>query len=1369
MSAKSEATFTSVACGYGVCQLKTFAVTSDGTLCCFGASCIMERLVSLEASHGNAISVTEAYVAVAGSSSIVRLFDPSTLEYRSTMPFPPPFGKANEPNEVSSNILHPDVPHRYPAVIAVRVTGSHVIVLYSDRSLFIYDVGDTQNVQVERSFMCHSGCIRDLKIAGRVRGLNGKGKLVYCSDSQLEGRRVNAKPDLVPNGTFVTCSDDNTMRLWHLDLHKQTRSSGRFHGSEGSEATDFPAWKNPFSQEMLRVVYHDGEKDFADEEGIVLGGTCSCDEIPDIHSPSQDHGPVNGLRAVAIHPDQTQVVAGDKEGNISILQLPCVDEVREIGPHSTEVHCIAFSGSDGGGKACLMASGGRDRLVHVYDCNKGHTVLSTLDNHSAAVTSLQFTRDGKKLLSCGADKTIVFSEVRPDGKVSRYNSLPFTGGKIFDMAMTSDDEYLVTSCNNRLDIHGISSCKHIKTHHVGEQHRIDICPANFCVAMSGSLSDKTIHVVDLSTGETLADATGHGEAITAVKFTPDCRRLISASSDGCVFVWRLSEEIQHAIKSRLPRVTEFQAPNPIPPPKAEPVQEEPVLPPPAPSLPAPKAIRAPQQTNPPKSRAPQDPQLPKASQPKKASESAVASATPAAKSGVSKKSEAKESTGWKSKATPVPGPMAKIPMEEWMRTRESAKKTVHVADDDALDAESADEGIQLEIDRSQTPDWAKTMKPKEAKKSVRKSPSQLGTRRLAGEKWGNRAVPQPFERECLDEDRSDVTLGGRVADGREVDEDDENDREDPLYIKQQSGEVHQLEIPRSKEISVLSTSDLPKGIQHGSPPALENVMSLSISNLDIKSHSASLASSSLALEREQLEKRKKQIETANAVAAMNSKLFQLGLLKPQKSQQAGESIHVTEETDDGGAVSPSGDESDTSDTQNGADDVFNQAPSTGANVRASIEKDAKQSKQITRADIPEEMLQSIDVSVIRRMDRDQSVEGNERDIASEVEAAAIDIRTPTVTDSVANLCAVNQSMSTFTQGFAVKNVHHADVDQSVPGVIGGVDRSLSAFSSGYAGDDALAKKPALPKSTDVASSLSAYTQGYIDGEGIADSRLKRPAVAESLSSFTTGFQVQNADRRSQDLHNPRVDESLSAFTSGFQVANMAGQGEKVAPSTDVAAGVGASISSFTSGYASDRDPREVPVNQSISLSAVTASLSHFTSGYHTDDSSTERTSLSSARDSTERQSVTGNTVAESLSMFTAGYGAERAASPVNEPPNSDRGVVAESLSVFTTGYEAAANQSESPQKNDTAGADNSRPTQQKEHDRGTDASDVSRSLSSFTAGYEVMNALPASPASSPSSIVSSASSSTPSRAKAARESSAAKSSSACTGMFPHSY
>lgn len=1286
MSAKSDATFTGVACGFGTCKLKTFAVTSDGTLCCFGASCIMERLVSLEAAHGSAISVTEAYVAVAGSSSIVRLFDPSTLEYRSTMPFPPPLGKANEPNDASSNILHPDEPHRYPAVIAVRVTGSHVIVLYSDRSLFIYDVSDIQNARVEQSFMCHSGCIRDLKVAGRVRGLNSKGRLVYTTD---EGRRSGATLDVVPNGTIVTCSDDNTMRLWHLDLHKQARSSsGRFSGR--SETLDASVWKNPHSQEMLWVAYHDHERDFADEDAVVLGGTCSYDHIPDIHSPAQDHGQVNGLHAVDIHPNQTQVVAGDKEGNIVVLQLPKLGETRDIGAHNTEVHCIAFSsgieleGSQGarGSSPCLMASGGRDRLVHVYDCSKEHSVLATLENHSGAVTSLQFTRDGKKLLSCGADKSIVVSDVSLDGKVSRRNSIPFVGGKIFDMTLTSNDEYLVTSCNNRLDIHNVNTCKQIKSHHVGEQHRINVCPANFCVAMSGSLSDKTIHIVDIATGETLADATGHGEAITAVKFTPDCRRLVSASSDGCIFVWRLSEEIQSAIKSRLPRVTEFQALNPAPPPaatKVEPVAQAPLMPPPAPPAPAPKMLRIPQPVPlaKPRSALPDSPQTSEASPAKKLPNNRTSASSPTTPpSTLPKKSDAKEAKGWKTKAAaPAPGPMANIPMEEWMRTRQSAKKTVHVVadtaiDDAAFEQQVMESSVHLAIDRSQTPDWARTVKPSDSKKIVKTGQPRIDQRRVAGAKWGKQAGSQPFVRESLDDDADHEDLDGDLS-GYQDTEDDENDEneaqlDEPLFIKQQSGEVHQLDIPRSKEVSAVSNS------RRNSASGAENVMNLSIGSLDIKALGATGVSSSLALEREQLEKRKKQIDTANAVAAMNSKLLQLGLLKPSKTLPD-DSNHDNTESVAKTQNEQASVEIGTSAVPENADEmpsVLNGPDLATRGTSASIKIESEQQEvaaPVRRADIPEELLQSIDISALPAVRGDLS-----------------DTGTP---------------------------------EQQLEGMSSPrVDASLSAFTAGFQIVNNGSRDKILRESVDVATaatvnaSISAFTAGYTSNCGVDSSArvsqsISLPSVSASLSAFTPGYSVASQGISAELSTPPRVDQSLSAFTSGFRAeVGTAARDDASRMSIDVSTGVNASISSFTSGYASNEAPRAVPVNESVSMPSVSASLSTFTSGYNPDD--TLARSPSDTRSS-------GSLVAASLSAFTSGYEhvptVKQAASPDKGGLGDQRGGgVTESLSAFTSGYTVT---DPSVSQHEPSGSE-------RQVGASFDAA-VDQSLSIFTAGYGV--------------------------------------------------
>lgn len=1251
MAAKTDATFTGVACGYGACRLKTFAVTSDGTLCCFGASCIMERLVSLEAAHGSAISVTEAYVAVAGSSSIVRLFDPSTLEYRATMPFPPPLGKANEPNDASSNILHPDEPHRYPSVLAVRVTGSHVIVLYSDRSLFIYDVSDTQNACVERSFLCHSGCIRDLQIAGRVRGVNAKGKLVYVAD---DGRRAGATAEIVPNGTFVTCSDDNTMRLWHLDLHKQQSrsSSGRFSGRLSETGSDASAvWKNPFSQEMLWITYHDDERDFAAEKCVVLGGTCSFDRLCDIHSPPADHGlQANGLCTVGIHPQQTQLVAGDKNGNLTVLQLPsALHATRDIQVHNAEVHCVAFNGgldaegpdhcsslssSSSSSSPCWMATGGSDRLVRVFDCRKAYAVVATLDHHhSSAVTTLRFTPDGKKLLSCGADKTVMVSEIDPDGHVTRLSSINASAGsKVLDMAVTSNNEFLITTCNNRLAIHSLSTGQTVASHNVGEQHRIDVCPANAHVAMSGSQSDKTIRVVDMATGETLADATGHGEAVTAVKFTPDCRRLVSASSDGCIFVWRLPEAIQSAIKAKLPRISEpGPGPLPVPPilttlePTHESQQSALLVPPPAPPVPVLKALRGP----------PHDSELSVLTAKTTLGASALGPTVTTAS--LPRKSVGKEAKSWKSKvATPAPGPMAKTPMEDWMRTRASAKKTVHVEgdasdNDGTLEPQVADDGVHLAIDRSQTPDWAKTVKIL----SETKETASMEERRLAGAKWEQQADPQLFQRESIDvgdADESEPIESGLSSDSDRIrdDDDDEAEADDLLFIRQQSGEVHQLDIPHSKEIARVG------GGRRGSVAQDEqNVMNLSVGSLlDLQARGGVATSHSLALEREQLERRKKQIDTANAVAAMNTKLLQLGLLKPNRSSLEGAGnresdsgsrptlrASVGAETD----VGPTGDSRPSSDNPR----VELSSSDGGGRVDAQVDLPATTTPS-RRADIPEELLQSIDIAVIPRVrGNNVSIDGLEqRHLGS------------------ANSVRVDASLSAFTTGFHVPTpggrlaISHESVDVTAAAA---VHASISSFTTGYT------------SRVDETDSVGIRHSGSL------------PPVSASLSAFTPGYSIDNHRVRAE--HSPLpVDTSLSSFTSGFRAADESSRREAAASRTSIdvtSAGVNASISAFTTGYSNSVALGDAGGSESSSLSSVRASLSTFTSGYQSVASSTIASPINES--SGGQRPI--DDVSASLSVFTGGYDTQqRANEPTRQSFDASTG---QSLSSFTSGYKGS--------------------------------------------------------------------------------------------------
>lgn len=56
----------------------------------------------------------------------------------------------------------------------------------------------------------------------------------------------------------------------------------------------------------------------------------------------------------------------------------------------------------------LLATGSRDRLLHIFDLRNNCQLLQTLDDHSASITSIKFSESGCKLISCGPDKSIIF-------------------------------------------------------------------------------------------------------------------------------------------------------------------------------------------------------------------------------------------------------------------------------------------------------------------------------------------------------------------------------------------------------------------------------------------------------------------------------------------------------------------------------------------------------------------------------------------------------------------------------------------------------------------------------------------------------------------------------------------------------------------------------------------------------------------------------------------------------------------------------------------------------------------------------------------------------------------------------------------------
>jgi len=236
--------------------------------------------------------------------------------------------------------------------------------------------------------------------------------------------------------------------------------------------------------------------------------------VPDAEVPDRPHNK-SSPRALAIHPYCHQIACGDKLGRLRVFDLSTMSLRVTTQAHSAEILTMSYSPavvspddgstwystsdaissgsrsigvqSDGSdqprGEVVLLASAGRDRLIHLFDASmdKEYAPLATLDQHKASVTIVQFTSDGKRFLSCSGDRTLVFSNVE-GRRVSMSKVLPTPHGTINGLTIEASNKFAITSGQDkRLNIWNLHTGKHMrvyKSEHINaELYKSDIDPS----------------------------------------------------------------------------------------------------------------------------------------------------------------------------------------------------------------------------------------------------------------------------------------------------------------------------------------------------------------------------------------------------------------------------------------------------------------------------------------------------------------------------------------------------------------------------------------------------------------------------------------------------------------------------------------------------------------------------------------------------------------------------------------------------------------------------------------------------------------------------------------------------------------------------
>ncbi|XP_058846526.1 LOW QUALITY PROTEIN: mitogen-activated protein kinase-binding protein 1 [Acipenser ruthenus] len=512
--------FMAVACGRGRKAGSTFCITSAGRLCEFNDKRLLDKWVELRNTDGitttlaSSLSVSEELVFCGCADGTVRAFNPINLHFICTLPRPHSLGTDIATVTEASHLFSPDPEARYPDAVAVTYDPASrwLSCMYSDHSLYVWDVREPRKVGKVYSALYHAGCVWSVEVYPEV-----------C-DSSLS---------CLSPGSFLTCSSDNTLRLWNTDL-------------PGAALT-----RNVLSNDLQKILYMDSNTAaLVDSESSAAGSA----EKP---SDSQSNDTKTGIRTLCVSPDGQHLASGDRNGTLRVHELHSMGEILKVEAHDSEILCLEYSKPETG--LSLLATASRDRLIHVLDAGQDYRLLQTLDEHSSSITAVRFAanEDKVRMISCGADKSIYFRTAQQTAEGTRFTRTHHIVRKttLYDMDVDPSRKYAAVGCQDRsIRIFNISNGKQKKLYkgsqgEDGTLIKVQTDPSGLYVATS--CSDKNLSIFDFYSGECVATMFGHSEIVTGMKFTNDCKHLISASGDSCIFIWRLNPELTIRMRQRL--------------------------------------------------------------------------------------------------------------------------------------------------------------------------------------------------------------------------------------------------------------------------------------------------------------------------------------------------------------------------------------------------------------------------------------------------------------------------------------------------------------------------------------------------------------------------------------------------------------------------------------------------------------------------------------------------------------------------------------------------------------------------------------------------------------------------------------------------
>ncbi len=256
----------------------------------------------------------------------------------------------------------------------------------------------------------------------------------------------------------------------------------------------------------------------------------------------RSHDKGGTVYSVGLTPDgRTAFIGGDMSNRgVLVWDTTSGEELRRIAMPGV---FVAVS-PDGRHAACAPFIGGNVKYI---DLNDGSTVREF--GHGATVVCLDFSGDGSRLVTSGADKAVCAFDVASADQLTRIQ----LSDDLKRVAFSPDGKRIAVTCADRkLYLWNAETGEKVREmEHPAGPWGVAFSPDGRQVmtgtggVLTGKPSDlmiqpeedNTLRIWDVETGKLVREMRGHTHTISSIAYAPNGRRAVTASFDRSVRVW----------------------------------------------------------------------------------------------------------------------------------------------------------------------------------------------------------------------------------------------------------------------------------------------------------------------------------------------------------------------------------------------------------------------------------------------------------------------------------------------------------------------------------------------------------------------------------------------------------------------------------------------------------------------------------------------------------------------------------------------------------------------------------------------------------------------------------------------------------------